>query len=191
MVTDKDSTQVVSKRWVNEHVSKVDSRAILILIAVKVTLVWGFENLDYQTKIHNFPIKQKKSKKTVHISFCLNIALTTYYFASKYIWKYLQILNQFGTLNSDFLKLSFSKSVDVSQQRVQSDIKAFFSSFDYIPQVYIWLRLCTYNASNKHIVKYTCITLYNYTVHCTMRARAQSTRWQQRKEPSHKREIVT
>ena len=36
-----------------------------------------------------------------------------------------------------------------------------------------------------------CITLYTYTVHCTIRARAQSTRRQHRRRNSEKSEIVT
>ena len=37
-MTYKDSTQVVRKRQSNQHTKKVDSKAILKLIAVKVTL---------------------------------------------------------------------------------------------------------------------------------------------------------
>ena len=40
-------------------------------------------------------------------------------------------------------------------------------------------------------MKCTCITLYNYTVHCTIRTRAQSVRRQHRKRNSEKSEMVT
>ena len=39
MVAYKDATKVVRKRWVNQHVKKVDTRAILLLIAANVILV--------------------------------------------------------------------------------------------------------------------------------------------------------
>ena len=42
MVTYKDSTKVVRKRLVNQLAKKVDSRAILMLIAGNVTLVGAF-----------------------------------------------------------------------------------------------------------------------------------------------------
>ena len=42
MVTYEDSTQVVKKRRANQHANKMDSRTILILIPVKVTLAGGF-----------------------------------------------------------------------------------------------------------------------------------------------------
>ena len=45
--------------------------------------------------------------------------------------------------------------------------------------------------SDKQTVKCTCITLYNCTVQCTTRYRAQSVRRQQRKRTSQESEMVT
>merc|ERR1712081_138132 len=52
-------------------------------------------------------------------------------------------------------------------------------------------RFCQYRLSNKQIIKCTCITLYNCTVNCTIRTRAQSVRRQQRKRTSQESEMVT
>ena len=40
-------------------------------------------------------------------------------------------------------------------------------------------------------LKCTCITLYNYTIHCTITTTAQSARRQQRKRTSQESEMVT
>ena len=45
--------------------------------------------------------------------------------------------------------------------------------------------------SNKQTVKCTCITLYNCTVYCTIRTRAQSDRRQQGKRTPEEIEMVT
>ena len=63
-------------------------------------------------------------------------------------------------------------------------------SFDFLPQVHLWFRPRHYHYSNKPSVKCTCITLYTYTVHCTIRTRAQSVRRQHRKRTSEKNEMV-
>ena len=64
-------------------------------------------------------------------------------------------------------------------------------SFDYIAQVSLRVRLWQYHWSNKQTVKCTCITQCNYTVHCTIRTRAQSVRRQHRKRTSEKSEMMT
>ena len=62
---------------------------------------------------------------------------------------------------------------------------------DYIPQVYLWFRIWQYHWPNKQTIKCTCITLYNCTLHGTIRTRAQSVRRQKRKRISQESEIVT
>ena len=47
-----------------------------------------------------------------------------------------------------------------------------------------------YSLSNKQTSICTCITLYNCTIHCTKRTRAQSVRRQQRKRSSQESEMV-
>ena len=64
-------------------------------------------------------------------------------------------------------------------------------SVDYFPQVYLWFKLQQYHWSNKQTLKCICITLYNYTVHCTLIIRGQSVRRQHRKRNSEKSEMVT
>ena len=72
----------------------MDSRAILMLNILKVTLVGAFRiwlikptNTNIANQTNNL------SNKTVHISFCLSITLTTEKLAYKYIRRYLQIMN--------------------------------------------------------------------------------------------------
>ena len=90
--------------------------------------------------------------------------------------KVLQILNLFWTLNCYFHEMS-------------SQFTSYVSKF--YPQVHLWLRHWYYHNSNRQTVKYTCITLYNHTVHCNIRNRAQSVRRQHRKRTSEESEIVT
>ena len=77
--------------WFYQKAKKVDSRAIIVLNAVKVTLEGDLviciikpTNTNIANQTNN------QSNKTVHIPFCLNIAYTTDEWASKYIWIYLQ-----------------------------------------------------------------------------------------------------
>ena len=64
-------------------------------------------------------------------------------------------------------------------------------SFDYLPRVHLLFWLLEYHWSNLQSVKCTCITLYNKTVHCTIRTRFQSIRRQHRRRTSEKSETVT
>ena len=100
-------------------------------------------------------------------------------------------MNLFGDVNSDFHDTPLSNSVILNNQTLQSVCKGFASPLNYIPQVYLWFRLWQYHWSNKQTIKCTCITLYNYTVHCTIRTRGQSVRRQHRKRNSEKSEMVT
>ena len=61
---------------------------------------------------------------------------------------------------------------------------AIIRPFDQLPQVHLWFRLWQYHWSYKHTVKFAFITLYNYTLHCTISTRAPSIRRQQRKRTS-------
>ena len=65
------------------------------------------------------------------------------------------------------------------------------SSFEFLPEVYLWFMLCHYHYSNKQTIKCTCITLYTYTVHFRIRTKAQSVRRQHKKRTSEKSEMVT
>merc|ERR1712112_439053 len=65
------------------------------------------------------------------------------------------------------------------------------SSFEFLPEVYLWFRLCQYHYSNTQTIKCTCITLYTFTVQFTIRTKAQSVRRQHEKRTSEKSEMVT
>ena len=94
------------------------------------------------------------------------MTLTTEEWASNNIWRYLGFVNLFWALNSDLHKLPYSNSVNVNNQKVQSVCR---SSFDYLPQVYLWFWLWQYHLSSKQTVKCKCIALYDYTVHCAIK----------------------
>ena len=87
--------------------------------------------------------------------------------------------------------MPLSNSVKVNNKTIQMRCKGFLSSFYFLPEVYLWFRLWQYHYSNKQTVNYTCITLYNFTVHCTIRTRAWSVKRPLRKRTSQEREIVT
>ena len=118
----------------------------------------------------------------------LQTSATSFDCTSKYIWRYLWVVNLFGALNSDLHKLPYSNSVNVNNQKVQSVCR---SSFDYLPQVYLWFWLWQYHLSSKQTVKCKCITLYDYTVYCTIRNIVQSVIRQHRKRTLEKSEMVT
>ena len=74
---------------------------------------------------------------------------------------------------------------------VQCNACTFYSLFVWLmiflnikPKIYL-REIISY------ISKCICITLYNYTVHCTIRTRVQSLRRQQRKRTVEKSEMVT
>merc|ERR1712114_64944 len=69
--------------------------------------------------------------------------------------------------------------------------KGFLSSFEFLPEVYLWFRPGQYHYSYKQTIKCTCITLYTYTVHLRIRTKAQSVRRQHKKRTSEKSEMVT
>ena len=100
-------------------------------------------------------------------------------------------MNLFWTLNCDFHVMSFSNSVQVSKNTVHSRCKCLSSSFDFLPQLDLWFRLLHYHYSNKQTLKYTCITLYSYTVHSIIRTRAQSVRRQHKKRNLEESKILT
>ena len=87
--------------------------------------------------------------------------------------------------------MPLANSVKVNNKTIQIRYKGFYSSLDFLPYVHLWLRLWQYHYSNKQTVKCTCITLYNYTVYCTMNTIAQSVRRQHEKRTSEKSEMVT
>ena len=93
--------------------------------------------------------------------------------------------------NRDSHEMPLSNSVKVNNKTIQIRCKGFLSSFDFLPEVYFWFRLWQYHYSNKQTVNCTCITLYTFTVHCTIRTRAQSVRRQHEKRTSEKSEMVT
>ena len=84
-----------------------------------------------------------------------------------------------------------SNSVKVNKKTIEIRWMCFLSWFDFLPEVYLWFRLWQYHYSNKQTVKCTCITLYTYTAHCTMRTRSQSVRRQHEKRTSEQNEMVT
>ena len=84
-----------------------------------------------------------------------------------------------------------SNSVKVNDKTIKILCKGFLSSFEFLPEVYLWFRLCQYHYSNKQTIKCTCITLYTFTVHFTIRTKAQSVRRQHEKRTSEKSEMVT
>ena len=87
--------------------------------------------------------------------------------------------------------MPLSNSVKVNKKTIQLGVRGFFSWFYFLPEVYLWFGLWKYHYSNKQTVKCTCITLYIYTVHCTIRTRAQSVRRQNEKRTSERYEMVT
>ena len=99
MVTYKDATQAVRYMWVNKQRKRMDLRAILLIIAFKL----DFGILDYKkTQMFLININTKYKNKSLHILHCFCISLTTEEWASKYIWRYSQIVSNFWALNSDF-----------------------------------------------------------------------------------------
>ena len=87
--------------------------------------------------------------------------------------------------------MPLSNSIKVNNKTIQIRCKGFLASFDFLPEVYLWFRLCHYHYSNKQTIKCTCITLYTYTVHCTTMTKDQSVRRQHEKRTSEKSEKVT
>ena len=104
--------------------------------------------------------------------------------------KLFTILNLFWTLNCDFNEMSHSKLAQVNNTTVHIRCKGL-SSFYFLPQVNLWFVLWHYHYSNKQTVKYSFISLYNRTVHCTIRNKAKSVRRQHRKGTSEASEILT
>ena len=86
--------------------------------------------------------------------------------------------------------LPFVQIANVNNKTFQIRCKGFLSSFDFLPEVYLWFRHWQYHYSNKQTVKCTCITLYTYAVHCMIRTRAQSVRRQHEKWTSENSEMV-
>ena len=100
-------------------------------------------------------------------------------------------MNLFCVYNSVSHGMLLSNSVKVNGNTIKILCKGFLSSFEIFPEVYPWFRLCQYHYSNKQTIKCTCITLYTFTVHCTIRTKAQSVRRQHEKRTSEKSEMVT
>ena len=70
-------------------------------------------------------------------------------------------------------------------------MKGLPSSCDYLPQVYLWFRVSQPHQLDKQTIKCTCITLSNYTVHCTIRTKDQLIRRHHRKRTSKKSDMMT
>ena len=99
---------MVRQKWVNQHAKQVNSKDMIMLFAVKVTLVGALR--IWIVKPTNTNIANQTNSilnKPVYISFFLSIAFTTEEWASKYIWRYLKTVNLFWALNSYFLGLPF------------------------------------------------------------------------------------
>ena len=82
----------------------------------------------------------------------------------------------------------FVQIANVNNKTFQIRCKGFLSSFDFLPEVYLWFRHWQYHYSNKRSVKRH--TLYTYTVHFSVRTRAQSVRRQHEKRTQEKSEMV-
>ena len=82
MVTYKHVTEVVRNRFVNHLAKRVDSRAILLLIAtsVEALIIWIIK----QTNANTYIKQTNSTNKTVHISFGFSISLTIEEWASNY-----------------------------------------------------------------------------------------------------------
>ena len=76
-----------------------------------------------------------------------------------YCWRYLKIVYMFWVYNSVSHGMLLSNSVKVNDKTIKILCKGFLSSFEFLPEVYLWFRLCQYHYSNKQTVKCTCITL--------------------------------
>ena len=100
-------------------------------------------------------------------------------------------MNLFWVYNSVSHGMLLSNSVKVNDKTIKILCKGFLSPFEFLPEVYLWFRLCQYHYSNKQTIKCTCITLYTYTVHCIIRTKAQSLRRQHEKRTSEKSKMVT
>ena len=100
-------------------------------------------------------------------------------------------MNLFWVYNSVSHGMLLSNSDKVNDKTIKILCKGSLSSFEFLPEVYLWFRLCQYHYSNKQTIKCTCITLYTFTVHCTIRTKAQSVRRQHEKRTSEKSEMVT
>ena len=85
--------------------------------------------------------------------------------------------------------MPFSILVKVNNKTIQIRCKGFLSSFDFLPEVCLWFRFWQYHYSKKPTVKCTCITLYSYTVHCTMMKEAVGRQHENR--TSKKSEMMT
>ena len=86
--------------------------------------------------------------------------------------------------------MPLSNSVKADKKTIQIECLGVLSSFDSLPEVYLWFRLWQYHYTNKQTVKYTYITLYIYTVHCTIRTRVHSVGRHHRKRNSKKNEMM-
>ena len=137
MVTYKDATQAVRNRWVNQQRKRMDLRALLLIIAFKL----DFGILDY--KKHECSLSNKQTIKIKLYTFCV---------ASVYPWplksEHLNIFEDIYQLWSvlrcewRFPWNAFLNSVIMNNHTVQSVWYWFSYSFDYLPQVHIWFRLC-------------------------------------------------
>ena len=103
----------------------------------------------------------------------------------KLLWRKSSVLSP-----SDFFKKKeLEKDIQFRCIKNLSGFICFTSDYRSLDQ--LWSRLWQYILSNKQTTKCTCITLYNCTLHCTKRTRAQSVRRQQRKRTSVESEMVT
>ena len=62
--------------------------------------------------------------------------------------------------------MPLSNSVKVNNKTIQIRCKGFLSSFDFLPEVYLWFRLWQYHYSSKQPVKCAYITVYSISGQC-------------------------
>ena len=129
----------------------------------------------------HFSVKNSHLKREITLIECEAQPQTTYNILPLIFWFYY--------LPKIYLWLRlWQYHLSNKQTAKSSDLRSYF---DYLPQVHLGVKLWQYYWSNKQTVKYQCITMYNYTLLCTISTRTQLLRRQHRKRTSKKSEMET